>query len=409
MDNATIETIMEYCDDKLNQIIFSNSRKSEKIKKVTVRPVLIGEELLFQATEYRGTKVFHSNYTKEALAGQAKHWLDEYMKQVEIQSERGTAQILISKKGKATIKRKPVLQQTKTQAEPNTDIPATKRKLAHNRTKEYLLAEGEPVPFLVELGVMTKEGRVVRAKYDKFRQINRFLEFIEDVLPELPKEKELTILDFGCGKSYLTFAMYYFLHVLKGYRLKVTGLDLKEDVIEHCNALAKKFGYDDLHFLKGDIASYEECEQVDMVVTLHACDTATDYALEKAYTWGARVILSVPCCQHELNRTLANDMLAPVLRYGLLKERMAALITDGLRAQMLEQLGYQVQVLEFIDMEHTPKNILIRAVKKKALEPPALRRERRKQLDACVAALNAKLTLYRDYFVEEQDRNGEEH
>ena len=218
--------------------------------------------------------------------------------------------------------------------------------------------------FLVDLGVQAKDGKIIHAKYDKFRQINRFLEFVEDILPQLPKDRTVTIVDFGCGKSYLTFAMYHYLKILKGYHVRIIGLDLKEDVIEQCKALAKKYRYGGLEFYVGDIAGYQGVSEVDMVVTLHACDTATDYALDKAVCWGAKVILSVPCCQHELNGQIKNEILAPVLQYGLIKERMAALLTDALRAQILESRGYQVQVLEFIDIEHTPKNILIRAVKK---------------------------------------------
>ena len=231
-------------------------------------------------------------------------------------------------------------------------------------------------PFLIDLGVQTAEGRIVHARYDKFRQINRFLEFVQDILPQMEKGRELTILDFGCGKSYLTFALYYYLKILNGYDIRVIGLDLKEDVIARCNALAEKYGYDKLTFLTGDIADYEGVSKVDMVVTLHACDTATDYALEKALEWDAKVILSVPCCQHELNKQMENEILKPVLKYGLIKERIAALVTDALRAGRLEEAGYQVQILEFIDMEHTPKNILIRAVK--TGKPHEI-----KELDAC--------------------------
>ena len=182
-------------------------------------------------------------------------------------------------------------------------------------------------------------------------------------LPQLDSGRELMIVDFGCGKSYLTFAMYYYLHELKNYDIRVIGLDLKKDVIEHCGQLAKRYGYDKLTFLEGDIADYEGVQSVDMVVTLHACDTATDYALAKAIGWDAKVILSVPCCQHEMNSQIQNQVLAPIMEYGMLKERFAALVTDGLRAKYLEAAGYDAQVLEFIDMEHTPKNILLRAVK----------------------------------------------
>ena len=193
--------------------------------------------------------------------------------------------------------------------------------------------------------------------------MNRFLEFIEDIVPELPKDRESVIIDFGCGKSYLTFAMYYYLHELKHYDVRIIGLDLKADVIAHCQRLAEEYGYEKLSFLTGDIADYDGVDHVDMVVTLHACDTATDYALDKAVRWGAKVILSVPCCQHEVNGQIQNDLLQPVLKYGLIKERMSALLTDAIRANLLEEAGYQVQVLEFIDMEHTPKNILLRAVR----------------------------------------------
>ena len=258
--------------------------------------------------------------------------------------------------------------------------------MSHDRKKKYVLEEGVPVPFLQDLGVMTQDGKIVHAKFDKFRQINRFLEFIEDILPALSREREITILDFGCGKSYLTFAMYYYLKELKGYDVNIIGLDLKEDVIKKCNGLAQKYGYDKLHFLHGDIADYEGLQKVDMVVTLHACDKATDYALAKAVEWDAQVILSVPCCQHELNSQIHNELLEPVLKYGILKERISALLTDGIRAELLEAKGYSTQILEFIDMEHTPKNLLIRAVKNEKAHFP-------EGLPAMNDALNSHLTL----------------
>ena len=221
------------------------------------------------------------------------------------------------------------------------------------------------------------------------------MEFIEDVLPKLPKDREVQIIDFGCGKSYLTFAMYYYLKELKGYDIRVTGLDLKEDVIKTCSRLAEKYGYTKLRFLQGDIASYEGVDKVDMVVTLHACDTATDYALAKAVKWGASVILSVPCCQHELNRQVSNEVLQPVLEYGILKERFAALLTDGLRAQMLQSKGYDTQILEFIDMEHTPKNLLIRAVKNENKKKDIQQQEK---WEACAKAFHAEPTLQKLLF-----------
>lgn len=275
----------------------------------------------------------------------------EQFKQLQMMTKTVNYTILISKKGKVTVQKKGVKGETK------------KVDLSHNRSKKYILEEGVKVPFLYDLGVQTADGKIVKSRFDKFRQINRFLEFIEDILPQLAKDKEVTILDFGCGKSYLTFAMYYYLHELKGYDIRIIGLDLKKDVIRLCNELSEKYGYEKLKFLEGNIADYTGVDEVDMVVTLHACDTATDFALAKAVGWNAKVILSVPCCQHELNGQIQSDMLAPVLKYGLIKERMAALITDALRAEYLEGEGYDAQILEFIDMEHTPKNILIRAVK----------------------------------------------
>lgn len=238
-------------------------------------------------------------------------------------------------------------------------------RLLHNRPKHYILEEGKPVPFLQDLGVMTSEGKIVRTRYDKFRQINRFLEFIEDVLPHLKRDREITILDFGCGKSYLTFAVYYYLRELKGCDVRIIGLDLKKDVIRKCSRLAEKYGYEKLKFYEGSIEEFEGVSHVDMVITLHACDTATDYALYKAVHWGADVILSVPCCQHELNQQLSGDSLRPVTDYGILKERFAAMATDAIRGGLLEGMGYETQILEFIEMEHTPKNLLIRAVKGK--------------------------------------------
>lgn len=337
--------------DELLQMVLSGQRIKESPLKVKVRPLMYKGSLVFQASLWDGKKEFHKNYEKEELIDVVLAWMSRDFKQMQVDTTAMNATVLVSKKGKVTIKKKACMEKRQ------------KISLNHNRTKRYLLPEGTAVPFLVKLGVMTPEGKVVKARYDKFRQINRFLEFIEDICPVLARDRELTIIDFGCGKSYLTFAIYYYLHEIKHYDIQIIGLDLKEDVIRHCSALAKEFGYDKLHFLTGDIADYEGVNQVDLVVTLHACDTATDYALAKAVEWNARAILSVPCCQHELNRQMRSEMLQPVIKYGLLKERVAALVTDGLRASLLEEKGYHVQVLEFIDMEHTPKNILIRAVK----------------------------------------------
>lgn len=342
----------KYLNENLIRMVISGSRGTGDITKIRIRPVLLKGRLLFQAELFRGPKAFHENLEKSEAAVRILEWMNGSFRQMQLTARFGTATVLVSKKQRITIKEK------------KKEVSVKEPELTHNKKKRYLLEEGKLIDFLVDLGVMTAEGRVVHARYDKFRQINRFLEFIEDVLPVLPKEREIHILDFGCGKSYLTFAMYYYLKVCKGLDISITGLDLKEDVIIRCNALAKKYGYEKLEFLKGDIAEYEGKEQIDMVVTLHACDTATDYALYKAIQWKARVILSVPCCQHELNGQIQSELLAPILKYGLLKERISSLVTDGLRAELLEQQGYDTQILEFIDMEHTPKNILIRAIKR---------------------------------------------
>ena len=342
-----------FINERLNQLVLSNPAEKDHLQKVKVRPMLIKGALVFQAEEFTKTQAFHKNLGAQELKSYLGDMLSGTFKQAEVLSELGSATVLVSKKGTMTVK---------TRKNPPVKMQAGETKLQHNRQKRYVIPEGHPVPFLVDLGVQTQDGKIVKSRYDKFRQINRFLEFIEDILPKLDKTRENVIIDFGCGKSYLTFAMYYYLHEMKGYPIRIIGLDLKKDVISHCGKLAEHYGYDNLKFYHGDIASYEGVDHVDMVVTLHACDTATDYALEKAVRWGAKVILSVPCCQHELNKQMKNDLMEPVLHYGLIKERMAALYTDALRAELLEQQGYRTQILEFIDMEHTPKNILLRAV-----------------------------------------------
>lgn len=357
-------TTDEFFDELINEnmilAVLSGCRRKDAPSRVRIRPVEVKGEILYQASVPEGAKMLHRNYRREELVDFLKESLDGTYSQLQVQGRQADGGVLVSKKGKHTVKIKP------------HEVKENAKILSHNRVKQYILPQGKPVPFLVDLGVMTREGRVREAAYDKYRQINRFLEFIQDVLPKLPKDREITIVDFGCGKSYLTFAMYYFFRELKGYQVKIIGLDLKEDVIRRCSRLAEEYGYDNLQFLQGDIAGYEGLEKADMVVTLHACDTATDFALAKAVQWDAKVILSVPCCQHELNGKIRNDLLAPVLKYGILKERMSALITDGIRANLLESAGYSVQILEFIDMEHTPKNLLIRAVKtgkKQSAEP----------------------------------------
>ena len=364
MKEELLQVLTDTVNRGLYQIIISNAREKDKAFKIKIRPVMLQGEVLFQETVYQGVKVFHTNYKDTEIIPRIEKYLFQDFKQCEIEHTNSKVIILVSKKGKITIKKKQSAGNAKTEDRRDKLSMAQNTVMSHNRTKNYILKEGIPVPFLIDLGVQTTDGRIIRSRYDKYKQINRFLEFIEDILPALDKDRELRIIDFGCGKSYLTFAMYYYLHELRERDVAITGLDLKEDVIAHCNELCYKYGYQKLEFIKGDIAEYEKGTGVDMVVTLHACDTATDYALKKAVTWGAKVILSVPCCQHEVNREIACEKLQPILQYGIVKERISALITDALRADLLKTEGYETDLLEFIDMEHTPKNILIRAVKR---------------------------------------------
>lgn len=334
---------------ELNQAILSNVRNKDSFMKVEVKPIQLKGDLHYQFSYHYSNKVTHENLIPQDSIHTLQDLFQQQFKQGLLHTSQADYQVLISKKFKVTIlKKKP----TKQQAE-----------LDHNRKKKYLIEEGTPVPFLVELGVMNAEGKVLAKRFDKFRQINRFLEMIRDIVPHLKKQQKINIVDFGCGKSYLTFALYHYLRNMEGLDIRVIGLDLKEDVISHCSVLAEKMEFDQLRFIVGDINQFQELDQVDMVVTLHACDTATDAAIEKAVRWGADVILSVPCCQHELFGQVKNETMAPMLKHGIIKERFAALATDSIRAQLLEIIGYKTQLVEFIDLEHTPKNLLIRAVK----------------------------------------------
>ncbi|HJB35341.1 MAG TPA: SAM-dependent methyltransferase [Candidatus Blautia merdipullorum] len=380
------EFLDKYVNADLVRILISNARSTDTPGKLQVRPVPVKGEIQYQVTSIQGTKAIHANYEKEALISYLTEQMEKNFRQMQLEGRNVQGRVLVSKKGKMDIKAREIKGKGKEDFAP---------MLSHNRTKKYLLKEGVPVPWLIDLGVMTPEGKIKNSRYDKFKQLNRYLEFIQDILPKLPKGREIRIIDFGCGKSYLTFAMYYYLRELKHYDIRVTGLDLKADVIEKCQRLADQYGYDRLKFQQGDIASYEGADQVDMVVTLHACDTATDFALAKAVKWGASVILSVPCCQHELNRQVENETLAPILEYGILKERFAALLTDGLRAQMLKSAGYDTQILEFISMEHTPKNLLIRAVKNENRKEDI---KQRMAWENCMQAFHAEPTLKRLLF-----------
>ena len=379
------ELLLQALQEGLYQIVVSAPRKKEGPSKLKVRPVMINNQLCYQVSSFIDTKVYHENQTAQELMQALPEMALQSFKQVEIHTKSWQATVLIGKKGNVTVRKKLVS---------STKEP----ELSHNRKKKYLLNPERRPAFLQDLGVQTADGRIVNSRYDKFRQINRFLEFIEDILPALPTNRRVRIIDFGCGKSYLTFAMYDYLTAVKKLEVDIIGLDLKRDVIRTCNRLAEKYGYKDLHFYEGNIQNFTGADSVDMVVTLHACDTATDYALERAVKWGAEVILSVPCCHHEMNRQIKCEPLSPLFSYGLIQERSAALFTDALRARILETAGYDTQLLEFIDMEHTPKNILLRCIKRKRQAGNAAeveyRRKVREEVERLIAFLQVQPTLW---------------
>lgn len=379
------ELLLQALQEGLYQIVVSAPRKKEGLSKLKVRPVMINNQLCYQVSSFIDTKVYHENQTAQELMQALPEMALQSFKQVEIHTKSWQATVLIGKKGNVTVRKKLVS---------STKEP----ELSHNRKKKYLLNPERRPAFLQDLGVQTADGRIVNSRYDKFRQINRFLEFIEDILPALPTNRRVRIIDFGCGKSYLTFAMYDYLTAVKKLEVDIIGLDLKKDVIRTCNRLAEKYGYKDLHFYEGNIQNFTGADSVDMVVTLHACDTATDYAMERAVKWGAEVILSVPCCHHEMNRQIKCEPLSPLFSYGLIQERSAALFTDALRARILETAGYDTQLLEFIDMEHTPKNILLRCIKRKRQAGNAAeveyRRKVREEVERLIAFLQVQPTLW---------------
>ena len=359
-----------------HRLILSKPRPAAQWRRVEVRRLETG----WQLACYTDTQVFHENLDPDAFGPRLEQLAAGYG-QLNGWSQGAQWSMLISKKGMATLKRQ-------ADAASADAAPA-----AHNRQKRYLLAEGQVIPPLVDMGVFTPDGRVVRAMYDKFRQINRFLELVEDEAGKLDTDT-LHIIDFGCGKSYLTFVLYYYFTQVKKMRVEMVGLDLKADVIEKCNAAAKKYGYEGLRFELGDINGYKAPFAVDMVVTLHACDTATDYALFNAVEWGAKMIFSVPCCQHELNRQMDTQNLPIFGRYGIVQERLAALTTDAIRANLLQACGYSAQLLEFVDLSHTPKNLLIRAAKRPAM-PAASRRRYLAEVTGVMEQFSLQPTLYR--------------
>jgi len=350
-------------EDNVNKIIISNpSSKSLEYKKIIIEKKGDG----YQIAKYTDKQVFHENVKRDAVSTRLVELAEGNYKQINGLSDSKEHIVLISKKGACHYKVKSNADEKIKACGEQKDSSSN----THNRKKNYILQEGMNIEPLVDMGVFTKDGKVINAKYDKYKQINRFIEILDDEISSR-KLTKLNVIDFGCGKSYLTFVVYYYLTEVMNLEVEMIGLDLKEDVIKKCNQAAKKYGYDHLRFEMGDINGYKAPFDVDMVITLHACDTATDYALYNAITWNANMIFSVPCCQHELNKQMTPDSLQIMGRYGIIKERFSALATDAIRANLLECCGYKAQLLEFIDFDHTPKNILIRGMKKPVMNKGA--------------------------------------
>ncbi len=411
VEQKKIDDILEKQPEKM--ILSNPADKAYLYKKTVIRRILLKGKTIYQIERFTDKQAFHENVQADILPDVLRELFPDIYRQLNIFGEDRQWDYKVTKKGKLLTnvhrievvhEKAGTLKKGCTPSDGNTgDTPGkaadgtTAKQIvvegtplpSHNRKKNYLLEEGTVVPALVDLGIYTKDGKVVRSMYDKYKQINRFLELVEDVIKDYPN-KEMHIIDFGCGKSYLTFILYYYLVELKGYQVHMTGLDLKEAVIAKCNETAKKYHYDNLHFELGDINGYQTEESVDMVVTLHACDTATDYALYNAIRWNAGIILSVPCCQHELNAQIKSEELSLLTRYGIVKERMSAL-TDAIRANVLEYCGYRTQLLEFIDIAHSPKNLLIRAVKGNV--SAAKREKARKEVEQLQQEFQTEQTL----------------
>ena len=372
--------INEITADDIIKIVVSNKlNKDVEYNKITFLLKDNTKKQYYQIEKYTDKQVFHENINKEELEAKLVEMVSNNYKQLSAWSETTTYDLKISKKGKIFLGKK----------------KGDNAKLAnksHNREKNYILKEGMIIQPLIDLGVFTKEGKVVNSKYDKYKQINRFIEMVDDEIKKTDQE-ELTILDFGCGKSYLTFVLYYYFVEIKKIKVNMIGLDLKADVIKKCNEIAKKYNYENLKFELGDINGYKYTNNVDMVITLHACDTATDYALYNAIKWNAKMIFSVPCCQHEFNAQMESDNLSLLTKYGIVKERVAALMTDAVRANLLEAVGYKTQLLEFIDISHSPKNILIRASKSKVSKDK--KEKALLEVDNLIKEFNFNPTLYK--------------
>lgn len=363
--------------------VFSIPYKNCSYKKGKLQRILIKGKEIIQISLFTEKQVFHNNVDIDKLNEYLNDIISNYFRSIELNTSEYLYSYKISSKGKLLTNKR--LQRKELVV------------LEHNKKKQYLIEEGVIVPPLIDLGIMTNEGKVVKAKFDKFKQINRFLEMIDD---SIKSEKKLKIIDFGCGKSYLTFILYYYLVFIRNISCQIIGLDLKEDVIDNCNKIALKYNYTNLTFMKGNIADFQNNSDIDMIITLHACDTATDYALFYAIRMKCKYIFSVPCCQHEINLQLNNKSISPISRHGILRERFSAILTDSVRANILEYYGYKTQILEFVDWEATPKNVLIRAI----LESNC-KKEAKEEVEQWLTKLNIKQKLYELCFSNEKNLN----
>ena len=353
------ELLKENFENKnITKCIFSNMKGNYEYTKIIIKPLIIKNNFVYQFEQFKNNKAYHSNLTVEESIQKLSTIIENFYQYVVFTTE-ADIQIIRGKKDfnmKSTCNQKEIC------------------SLEHNKVKKYILEEGTPIPFLIRLGIMGEDGKVFKKSYDKFRQINKYLEFIDETIKELKNKKyidtHIKAVDFGCGKSYLTFALHYYLKNIQNMTFEVIGLDLKKDVIEHCNQIAKDLNMENIEFLTGDIKDFNKLKNVDLIFSLHACNNATDYSLLKGLELDAKAILAVPCCQHEFNQKMSQNKKSeffafenPIGKHGILLEKFASLATDALRAQALELCGYKTQVMEFIDMEHTPKNILIRGIK----------------------------------------------
>ncbi len=377
------DLILNIFEDTIQKAVFSNpTEKVAEFKKITISRM----PKFYQITKFTEKQVFHENIDFDNIAERCIELFGNGFTQVYARSQDKEYNVKIGKDGKVLYKTKNLSPDTK------PDIAVNE----HNRKKQYILAEGEIIEPLIDMGIFTKDGKIINSMYDKYKQINRLIEIIDDSVKQM-NTKKLNVIDFGCGKSYLTFIVYYYLTEIKKIDATIIGLDLKKDVIEKCNKAAEKYGYKNLKFCLGDINGFKCPFEVDMVITLHACDTATDYALYNAINWGAKMIFSVPCCQHELNSQITTDNLSLLTRYGIIQERFSALLTDSIRGNLLEYCGYKTQLLEFIDFSHTPKNILIRAVLRNTT-PKATKEKALNEVKNAVEEFNVQPTLYKLLF-----------